>query len=67
MMLKNFREASLSELLDDPLTAIMMRRDGVTRDALTALIASVAERRAETDATEDGAYADEPLRFCLCR
>ncbi len=45
-MAKNFIEPTLSDLLDDPLTAVMMARDGVSRDALLELIETVAARLA---------------------
>jgi len=41
-MAQRFIEPSLRDLLDDPLTAIIMARDGVSRTALTELLATVA-------------------------
>lgn len=40
-----FREPSLADLLEDPLTSIIMARDGVNRDGLMALLSSVAKSR----------------------
>ena len=44
-MSKFDREPSLADLLEDPLTSIIMARDGVKRDWLIALLNSVAKRR----------------------
>jgi hypothetical protein len=48
-----FREPSLADLLDDPLTSIVMARDGVNRDGLIALLNAVAKSRR-------GGIDDEP-------
>lgn len=39
------REPSLADLLEDPLTSIMMARDGVKHDWLIALLSSIARSR----------------------
>jgi hypothetical protein len=38
------REPSIAELVDDPVTQMVMRRDGVTREALVQMI-EAAQRR----------------------
>jgi hypothetical protein len=58
MMAKNFREPSLDDLLDDPLTAVIMARDGVSRTALLDLLERVAERLAPPRLPKD------PIRRC---
>lgn len=47
-----FPEVSLYDLLTDPLTSIIMARDGVTHDELTNLMRSVARRRGTTERCE---------------
>ena len=44
------REASLNELLDDPIVRLLMRRDGVEAHEIRAL-AEVVRRRMTTGAT----------------
>lgn len=48
-------EPTLQDLLDDPMTRLIMERDGVRQENLTALLA-VARRRL-TDAPSDHAAA----------
>lgn len=43
-MAKNFTEPSLRDLLNDPLTEVLMARDGVSRAALLDLLRDVAKR-----------------------
>jgi hypothetical protein len=40
------REASLAELLDDPVVAMIMRSDGVDRDSVERLLMTVERERA---------------------
>ncbi len=44
------RDLSLDELIDDPLVRLVMRRDGVTPEALRRLLESVRARRRSADA-----------------
>jgi len=46
-----FWEPTLRDLLDDPLTWVMMRRDGVSREALLSVIRTVAAKRAASGVT----------------
>jgi len=38
------REPSIAELVDDPVTQMVMRRDGVTREALVQMLESARSR-----------------------
>jgi hypothetical protein len=44
-MSDHYRETTLDDLLDDPITVMMMTSDGIGRDELRAALASVALRR----------------------
>lgn len=41
-------EPNLTELLNDPLTWVLMARDGISREALSGLLKTVAARRDKT-------------------
>lgn len=43
-------EPTLQDLLDDPVTELVMRRDGVAREEIETLIARQREARLEADA-----------------
>jgi hypothetical protein len=45
-MRQRYEEPRLRDLLEDPLTGLMMARDGVSRAALESLIARIAAWRA---------------------
>ena len=45
-----FREPTLRDLLEDPLTDIIMRHDGASRAALLGILASVSAKRAGAEA-----------------
>ncbi len=45
-------DATLEELLADPVIAALMRSDGVSRAELLALLATIATRREETTDAE---------------
>jgi len=74
-MKRMFREPTLSDLLDDPVTAIIMAHDGVTRDEIIGLLASVAARRRAVNLRKppqarppiSRSYRAEPLGSCLAR
>jgi hypothetical protein len=52
-----FKEPTLDELLDDPMTVAVMRRDGIDRHRFEALVREAASRiaRACTPAPGDAA------------
>lgn len=52
-------EPALDELLDDPVVQAVMDRDGVERDHILGLAASVQERFADDEA-DDGRSSDAP-------
>ena len=43
-------EPTLQDLLDDPVTELVMRRDGVAREEIESLIARQREARSEPEA-----------------
>jgi hypothetical protein len=49
-----FKEPTLDELLDDPMTVAVMRRDGVDRQRFEALVREVASRFARVCAPKSG-------------
>jgi hypothetical protein len=55
-MPSHFKEPRLVDLLRDPLTEVLMARDGVSRDAMMSLLTWVAARQA---AAKPDARADE--------
>lgn len=55
------REPSLSQLLDDPMTQVLMLSDGVDLRELRHLIAKARQRIAEADADE---VRRPPSRSC---
>jgi hypothetical protein len=44
-MARHFREPDLHDLLRDPLTEILMARDGISRDAMMSLLTWAAAQR----------------------
>jgi len=51
-------EPALDDMLDDPVVRAVMDRDGVERDHILDLAASVQERFADEDEEDDGRPAD---------
>jgi hypothetical protein len=43
-MARHFREPDLDDLLRDPITEILMARDGISRDAMMSLLSWAAQR-----------------------